>query len=189
MAVKKKSEISSSSSSSKQNLAVNNALSMPSIADFWKSLRKRFSSDGLQSGHSIGYWGGVCLLANNITGPGMVLIPSVFAQSGWLFPTILFVLTGSLSAISVLYLAKSLTLIPGNENLQKRMEFAPLIKMLFPKWLYRVTFFGLLFLLQIIYYIYLHIYVAAAIIEADFVVQGASCSAPIRFRCTRQGNA
>ena len=149
MAVKKKSEISSSSSSSKQNLAVNNALSMPSIADFWKSLRKRFSSDGLQSGHSIGYWGGVCLLANNITGPGMVLIPSVFAQSGWLFPTILFVLTGSLSAISVLYLAKSLTLIPGNENLQKRMEFAPLIKMLFPKWLYRVTFFGLLFLLQI----------------------------------------
>jgi len=121
---------------------------MPSIANFWKSLRKRFSSDSL-GGHSIGYWGGVCLLANNITGPGMVLIPSVFAQSGWLFPTVLFVFTGSLSAISVLYLAKSLTLIPGNENLQKRMEFAPLIKMLFPKWLYRITFFGLLFLLQI----------------------------------------
>jgi hypothetical protein len=29
------------------------------------------------------------------------------------------------------------------------MEFAPLIKMLFPAWLYRITFFGLLFLLQI----------------------------------------
>ena len=112
-------------------------------------VRKRLLPKPGVQGHSIGYWGGVCLLANNITGPGMVLIPSVFAQSGWLFPTVLFVLTGSLSAISVLYLAKSLTLIPGNEMLQKRMEFAPLIKMLFPAWLYRIIFFGLLFLLQI----------------------------------------
>jgi amino acid permease len=123
---------------------------MTAIADFWNATKKRFSSkDSGPSGHSIGYWGGVCLLANNITGPGMVLIPSVFAQSGWLFPTVLFVVTGSLSALSVLYLAKSLTLIPGNEKLQKRMEFAPLIKMLFPSWLYRITFFGLLLLLQI----------------------------------------
>jgi amino acid permease len=123
---------------------------MIALNDFWISIKKRFApQEGDQSGHSIGYWGGVCLLANNITGPGMVLIPSVFAQSGWLFPTVLFVATGTLSAISVLYLAKSLTLIPGNERLQKRMEFAPLIKMLFPAWLYRITFCGLLFLLQI----------------------------------------
>ncbi len=123
---------------------------MAAFADFCKGLKRRFSTEvsGPQ-GHSIGYWGGVCLLANNITGPGMVFIPSVFAQSGWLFPTVLFIVTGSLSAISVLYLAKSLTLIPGNEKLQKRMEFAPLIKMLFPAWLYKITFFGLLFLLQI----------------------------------------
>ena len=123
---------------------------MIALNELWRSIKQRFTpQEGDQSGHSIGYWGGVCLLANNITGPGMVLIPSVFAQSGWLFPTVLFVVTGSLSAISVLYLAKSLTLIPGNERLQKRMEFAPLIKMLFPAWLYRITFFGLLFLLQI----------------------------------------
>lgn len=88
-------------------------------------------------------------MANNITGPGMVLIPSIFAKSGWLFPTLLFVVTGCLSALSVLYLAKSMTLIPGNEKLQKRLEFAPLIKTLFPSWLYRITFFGLLLLLQI----------------------------------------
>lgn len=123
---------------------------MAAFAQVWNAAKKRFFSKGDgPHGHSIGYWGGVCLLANNITGPGMVLIPSVFAQSGWLFPTVLFVVTGSLSALSVLYLAKSLTLVPGNENLQKRMEFAPLIKMLFPPWLYRITFFGLLFLLQI----------------------------------------
>ena len=74
---------------------------MTAIADFWNATKKRFSSkDSGPSGHS--------------TGPGMVLIPSVFAQSGWLFPTVLFVVTGSLSALSVLYLAKSLTLIPGN---------------------------------------------------------------------------
>jgi amino acid permease len=125
-------------------------LVMNALFLLWVSIKKRLlPKAGAQTGHSIGYWGGVCLLANNITGPGMVLIPSVFAQSGWLFPTVLFVVTGSLSAISVLYLAKSLTLIPGNEKLQKRTEFAPLIKMLFPAWLYRITFFGLLFLLQI----------------------------------------
>jgi amino acid permease len=123
---------------------------MQALVDACRAVRKRLlPKEGAPIGHSIGYWGGVCLLANNITGPGMVLIPSVFAQSGWLFPTVLFVLTGALSAISVLYLAKSLTLIPGNERLQKRMEFAPLIKMLFPTWLYRIIFFGLLFLLQI----------------------------------------
>ena len=34
----------------------------------------------------IGFWAGVMLLINNITGPGIPQLPNLLAESGWLTP-------------------------------------------------------------------------------------------------------
>ena len=48
-------------------------------------------------GQTIGWFGSIALLANNITGPAMVQVGTVFAQAGWLPATLLFALCGVLS--------------------------------------------------------------------------------------------
>ena len=100
---------------------------------------------------SITYWGSICLLSNNLTGPGMVLLPGLFAGAGLTFPLIVTLLIAGLSSLSVLFLAKMIQSIPGNSDFTQRIEFSKLIRRLFPKWMYVCAFFAMIFNLQVSY--------------------------------------
>ncbi len=106
-------------------------------------------SEAFGAKKSITYWGGICLLSNNLTGPGMVLLPGLFAGAGLTFPLLVTLLIAALSSLSVLFVAKMIQSIPGNSGFSQRIEFSKLIRRLFPKWLYVCAFFAMIFNLQV----------------------------------------
>ncbi|KAI8824078.1 uncharacterized protein EV422DRAFT_493051 [Fimicolochytrium jonesii] len=80
---------------------------------------------------TVSFFGGICLLINGMTGPGVPFTPATFQQSGWLFPSILFVAFSFVSALSVLFVIESMQAIPGNKNFQGTVEYATLINFYF----------------------------------------------------------
>jgi hypothetical protein len=84
--------------------------------------------------HDISLLGGVSLIANTILGSGMVQIPSLFQQSGWLLPTLVFLLAAGGTAAAALLLARAVTKVPGNSDLSQRVEYARLMGSLLPRW-------------------------------------------------------
>ncbi len=57
--------------------------------------------------------GGIALLLNNATGPGLVQIPLLFQQSGWLPSVAMFLSSFALSVLSALMLVEATSRIPG----------------------------------------------------------------------------
>jgi hypothetical protein len=49
-------------------------------------------------GKNISYFAGIALLINNITGPGVPQLPNIFAEAGWLVPTIIILVVRAPSA-------------------------------------------------------------------------------------------
>lgn len=88
--------------------------------------------------HDIGYIGGLCLLTNNILGSGMVQIPALMQTSGWLVPSLCFVLIAAWTCSSALFLARTIARLPGNAGFEQRVEFANVLERLFPRWAYLV---------------------------------------------------
>jgi amino acid permease len=80
--------------------------------------------------------GSVALLVNNITGGSMVVFPLTFQQSGWLVPVVVLLGVCMLSTVASLMLVETMSLIPGNQRLQKRVEYTNLVDHFFPRWLY-----------------------------------------------------
>jgi hypothetical protein len=98
--------------------------------------------------------GGVALLLNNATGPGLVQIPLLFQQSGWLPSVAMFISSFALSVLSALMLVEATsriagathpahtgtlahtrhthTRIPGNATFDKRVEFAAITRFHLP---------------------------------------------------------
>ncbi|KAI7826505.1 hypothetical protein BC939DRAFT_475710 [Gamsiella multidivaricata] len=75
----------------------------------------------------ITFWGGLCLLICNTTGPGAVTLPLVAQSAGWM-PTIIgFVLVGLLSYLSSLFICEAMTEVPGNDHFQANVEFSNLV--------------------------------------------------------------
>lgn len=93
----------------------------------------------LFGGRTIGWFGSVALLYGNITGPGMVQIPGLFQSAGWLLPTLLFVLFAYLAGVVSLYLARAISLLPGNRRLTQRVEFAEIARATLPRWAFVLT--------------------------------------------------
>ena len=58
------------------------------------------TGDAFGGGKTISMMAGICLLVNNITGPGVPSIANMFAESGWVFPTLTFIIICILSSIS-----------------------------------------------------------------------------------------
>ena len=71
------------------------------------------------------------------------------AQSGWLLPTVLFVLCGVWSGWASLYLAKALQMVRGNHDFNLGIEFSNAAKQLFPPWGYYLMLFTLIFNFQV----------------------------------------
>ncbi|KAI8596674.1 hypothetical protein EDD21DRAFT_311843, partial [Dissophora ornata] len=81
----------------------------------------------------ITFWGGLCLLICNTTGPGAVTLPLVAQGAGWV-PTIIgFVLVGLLSYLSSLFICEAMTAVPDNDHFQANVEFSNLVRCFFGK--------------------------------------------------------
>ncbi|KAF9197914.1 hypothetical protein BGZ49_001450 [Haplosporangium sp. Z 27] len=75
----------------------------------------------------ITFWGGLCLLICNTTGPGAVSLPLIAQSSGWVPTVIGFVVIGFLSYLSSVFIGEAMTDVPGNEQFQENVEFSNLV--------------------------------------------------------------
>eukprot|EP00658_Telonema_sp_P-2_P068566 TRINITY_DN5749_c0_g3_i1.p1 TRINITY_DN5749_c0_g3~~TRINITY_DN5749_c0_g3_i1.p1 ORF type:complete len:567 (+),score=113.34 TRINITY_DN5749_c0_g3_i1:206-1906(+) len=75
-------------------------------------------------GKTMTYFGSICLIVNNVTGPGMLVLPIMFQHSGWFVPGVMFVAVTLISAVSCCAICDAIARMPGNRNFDKRVEFA-----------------------------------------------------------------
>lgn len=99
-------------------------------------------------GKKISFFGGCCLLLNNITGPGLITLPLIYQQSGWLPATLGLVLVMVIAAFSSTMICNAMTLMPNNNRFQRRVEIDQLAKHFFNKWFYYLTLILLITSLQ-----------------------------------------
>ncbi len=73
---------------------------------------------------TIGWFGSLSLVANNISGPAMMGLPIVFREAG-IIPTILCILvTWVMSSLCGTFLAETIQKLPGNEKFEKNVDFS-----------------------------------------------------------------
>lgn len=90
---------------------------------------------------TIGTLGSWVLLINNITGPGLVILPVAFQVSGWIPCLLLLGIMGAMSIVCCSFITESMTKIPGNENFQGRVEFLYLTRNFFNDIGYKIVLF------------------------------------------------
>ena len=89
---------------------------------------RSFSFSGSFGKQVITFPGSLCLNVNNILGPAIVAYPLIFAQSGWLLPSVVLVVVCVLSAFSSTMLCEAMQRIPGNHGLTKRYEYTSTVR-------------------------------------------------------------
>jgi len=117
-----------------------------------QELTDEIAEKGSQSGFGgkkIGWLGSWSLLFNNITGPGMISLISVYITCGWLPATALLVVVGLISAQVSVYLIDAMQMVPGNENFEKRVELMYLAKRYLGRPLYWLSMFFFLLNMQL----------------------------------------
>ncbi|KAG2172173.1 hypothetical protein INT44_005544 [Umbelopsis vinacea] len=77
----------------------------------------------------IGLLGSTALLVSSITGPGLTTISLMFQQSGWVLPTVVFILMAFLSGCSALFICEAMSNIRGNERFQAKVEFTTIAQL------------------------------------------------------------
>lgn len=92
---------------------------------------------------TIGFFAGTALLINNITGPGIPQLPNMFAEAGWLFPTICILFVWATSTISASMYCEAMRKIPGNEHFKDRLEYSSIVKYYFGRNWYVASQIGL----------------------------------------------
>lgn len=105
---------------------------------------------------SIGLFGGVMLLTNNLAGPTISLMPSLFQEAGWLNVVATMLILACISAACGYMLLATMQAIPGNQRLERRVEYADVLKYFLPMGLYvptMVCYFGYLVLTLMSYVI------------------------------------
>ncbi|KAJ3139418.1 hypothetical protein HK101_003642, partial [Irineochytrium annulatum] len=86
---------------------------------------------------NIGFQGGISFLISSITGPGIILLPSLFQSAGWFFPLITLFIVSILTGLSGLFLVEAMTYFPGNAYFERNVEFTVLVHHFYgKKWYY-----------------------------------------------------
>lgn len=65
----------------------------------------------------------ICIITNTIAGPGMVVLPRIFQEAGWVIPTMVFILILVASSLAATFLCDTMARIPGNSRFERRIEF------------------------------------------------------------------
>jgi Transmembrane amino acid transporter protein len=92
---------------------------------------RHHTKDAGFGGKTIGFFGGFSLLVNNMSGPGMMEIPSIFQEAGWLPPMICLIVVCIVATLSSTMLCEAMSAIPGNEHFEDRVELTTLAKFYF----------------------------------------------------------
>lgn len=97
---------------------------------------------------NIGFVGGVSLLMSSITGilyltigPGMLTIPIMFQQAGWLLPMIALIICPLLGTLASLFLMESMTYFPDSPNFERSTEITVLVHHFYGRRWYYLTHF------------------------------------------------
>lgn len=77
---------------------------------------------------TISFFGSCVLTVNNVAGPGMLGIPLVFQQAGWLVPILILCTIYIVSSFASTMICETMNLVPGNSHYQERLEFSTVIK-------------------------------------------------------------
>eukprot|EP00656_Telonema_subtile_P004711 TRINITY_DN12146_c0_g1_i1.p1 TRINITY_DN12146_c0_g1~~TRINITY_DN12146_c0_g1_i1.p1 ORF type:complete len:534 (-),score=122.03 TRINITY_DN12146_c0_g1_i1:236-1837(-) len=70
----------------------------------------------VMGGKTIGFWGGISLLTNNVMGPAMVSFPYLYQKAGWFPATVVMIICCFASSFSSTMLCEALRRIPGNSR-------------------------------------------------------------------------
>lgn len=92
-------------------------------------------SDGFGA-QSIGLLGSLCLVTNNIMGPGMMSLSLTFQQTGWVMTGLAFLLVSWWTTQSALFLSRCMASFRGNGTFSRRLEFGNVAYHLLPRWAY-----------------------------------------------------
>jgi amino acid permease len=77
---------------------------------------------------SVGAKLSVAFIVNQIFGPGVLAIPIVFQQAGWLLATLALLFFMAVSCFSSTLLCAAIARIPGNSRFERRIEFAGVVE-------------------------------------------------------------
>ncbi|KAI9021861.1 hypothetical protein DFJ74DRAFT_599647, partial [Hyaloraphidium curvatum] len=80
---------------------------------------------------TVGWLGSVSLLGNNMTGPGLVAVPLLFQQAGWVFPVLAIIVYGAVASFASLFIVEAMQSVPGNRRFKGIVEFSTLISFYF----------------------------------------------------------
>lgn len=94
-------------------------------------------------GHHIGYWGSLCLIMNNIIGPGVFALPALFQSTGWIPCILCILLVCVLCTQASLYLSRAMASFRANEDFSKRLEYGNTAYYTLPSWAYYLASFTL----------------------------------------------
>lgn len=101
-------------------------------------------------GHkTISAFGSLALLTNNVTGPGVAALPLVFVSAGWLPSMLLLVVLALTSGAAAQLLCDAVAALPGNAQLQRRIELLSATQLLLPRWAYWAAFAAFLLSFQV----------------------------------------
>eukprot|EP01084_Bolivina_argentea_P120787 214136_1 len=81
----------------------------------------------INTAKTITTFGSIFLFVNNTVGPGMMLLPAMFQEGGWLPNSIAITLLCGMSYIIAIMLTNSIRKIPNNKNDDLRVEYLDLI--------------------------------------------------------------
>eukprot|EP01132_Coremiostelium_polycephalum_P008595 gene8595-10577_t len=82
---------------------------------------------------SISQWASFIFIVNQIYGPGVLSIPVVFQQSGWLMTMLSLTVFLFISCMASILLCEALALIPGNRQFDKHIEYSVAVKYYYGK--------------------------------------------------------
>jgi amino acid permease len=99
---------------------------------------------------------------NNIHGTGVLAIPIIYQQAGWVVPTLMLLLMSLVATFSGTLLCEAMSLIPGNDNFQRRVEFATCVKYYFSRRWYLAS--------QVLFNVCLQVQLVAGIIVSASVM-------------------
>jgi len=97
---------------------------------------------------TIGPWGSIILIFNNLSGPGVVAFPLLFQQAGWLVPTITMLWIAITSYLASSMVCEAMRYYPKNKGYCSRIEFSTLCKFYFGNKFYMFTLFVFIISLQ-----------------------------------------
>lgn len=96
--------------------------------------------------------GSIAIIANSLTGPAMVNLPSTFQQSG-IIPTVFTIIfLGYLSCLGSLHMANAISKVPGNSSFTREIEFSESFRLFWGQTAFVVTqvvYFGCITCLNI----------------------------------------